>query len=93
MDVLIQSGIEGVALNIAWPYLEKEQKLSFKQQARDIVRTLFSLKGPPQYIYQDENPVVTKRISQEEACYRWVDGARINPRVLENLKGTMQGEN
>ena len=27
---------------------------------------LFELKGPPQYVYPDDNPVFNKRISQEE---------------------------
>jgi len=65
-DVLIQSRIEGVALAVAWRYLDNEAKLSFKRQARDIIILLSSLKGSPQYVYPDQNPTVNKRISQEE---------------------------
>ena len=36
VDYLIESRIEGVGLNVTWPYLSSAQKLLFKRQARDI---------------------------------------------------------
>ena len=55
MDVLIQERIEGVGLNVAWPYLTQDQKSSFKQQARQIVHALFTLTGPPGYLFPDSS--------------------------------------
>jgi hypothetical protein len=43
-QVLIQERIPGVGLNVAWPYLSQGQKESFKQQAREILRQLHTVK-------------------------------------------------
>ncbi|OGE47671.1 hypothetical protein PENARI_c039G00213 [Penicillium arizonense] len=43
-QVLIQERLPGVALAVAWPYLSQDQKQSFKQQARGILRQLQSVK-------------------------------------------------
>ncbi|KAJ6008673.1 hypothetical protein N7522_003689 [Penicillium canescens] len=42
--VLIQERLPGVALTVAWPYLSQAQKESFKQQAREILQQLHSIK-------------------------------------------------
>jgi len=67
IDVIMQSRIEGVALAVAWPYLTLTQKNSFKNQARQIVQMFRTLKGPPQYVVVDNDPVVNKGITQQEA--------------------------
>ncbi|KAH9983848.1 kinase-like domain-containing protein [Xylariaceae sp. FL0662B] len=43
-QVLIQERLPGVGLNVAWPYLSQGQKESFKQQAREILRQLHTVK-------------------------------------------------
>ncbi|KAJ5551249.1 hypothetical protein N7461_005947 [Penicillium sp. DV-2018c] len=42
--VLVQERLPGVALSVAWPYLSQAQMESFKQQARDILRKLHTIK-------------------------------------------------
>ena len=66
IDYLIQSRIEGVGLNVAWPYLSASQKQSFKSQTRHIVSALSTLKGPLQYVFPDEDPVKNKGITPAE---------------------------
>ncbi|KAJ6167938.1 hypothetical protein N7497_000781 [Penicillium chrysogenum] len=43
-QVSVQERLPGVALTVAWPYLSQSQKESFKQQAREILRQLHSIK-------------------------------------------------
>ncbi|KAK3690232.1 hypothetical protein B0T22DRAFT_491514 [Podospora appendiculata] len=43
-QVLIQERLPGVGLTVAWPYLSRDQKESFKQQARKILRQLHTVK-------------------------------------------------
>jgi len=42
--VLVQERLPGVGLNVAWPYLSQGQKECFKQQAREILRQLHTIK-------------------------------------------------
>ena len=42
--MLIQERIPGVALAVAWPYLSQRQMDSFREQAREILRELHSIK-------------------------------------------------
>lgn len=42
--MLVQERLPGVALAVAWPYLSQTQKENFKQQAREILRLLHSIK-------------------------------------------------
>ncbi|KAI1411209.1 hypothetical protein F5Y13DRAFT_165947 [Hypoxylon sp. FL1857] len=63
-DVLVQSRIPGVTLNVAWPYLTQAEKASFKQQARTLIKKLDQLKQPqsmgataPSYALPAANPV------------------------------------
>jgi hypothetical protein len=66
VDILIQSRIEGVALCVAWPYLSYAQKSSFKQQTQKIATALLTLKGAPQYVVPDPNPIANRGICQDE---------------------------
>ncbi|KAL4895860.1 kinase-like domain-containing protein [Aspergillus ambiguus] len=43
-QVLIQERLPGVALSVAWQYLSKSQKESFKEQAREILQQLHTIK-------------------------------------------------
>lgn len=63
----MQSRIPGVGLNIAWQYITAEQKLSFKSQARDLLRRMYSLSTPssePSYVVPDPDPVDHRGIQQ-----------------------------
>ncbi|KAK2743669.1 hypothetical protein FQN57_004778 [Myotisia sp. PD_48] len=40
-DLMVQSRIPGISLEVAWPNLTTEQKISFKEQARDIIKRSF----------------------------------------------------
>jgi Phosphotransferase enzyme family len=66
VDVLIQERIPGVALAVAWPYLTQTQKHTFKAQAKSIVQSLQSLRGPYGYLIPDGDPCRNKGISAEE---------------------------
>ncbi|OTA76917.1 hypothetical protein M434DRAFT_38748 [Hypoxylon sp. CO27-5] len=46
-DVLVQSRLPGVTLNVAWPYLTQEEKASLREQGRKIVKKLDQLLPPP----------------------------------------------
>lgn len=65
----MQSRIPGVGLNIAWQYITAEQKLSFKSQARDLLRHMYSLASPssePSYVVGDPDPADHRGIQQLE---------------------------
>jgi len=58
-------------LNVAWPYLSQGQKESFKQQARDILRQLHTIKPTDGrrarcYVVQDPNILTNGRIGPLE---------------------------
>ncbi|PVH97598.1 hypothetical protein DM02DRAFT_616399 [Periconia macrospinosa] len=62
-SVLIRERIPGVSLEIAWPYLSRSQKASFKGQVRSILKTLHTVKPPSSlppptrsYVVPDPDP-------------------------------------
>ncbi|KAJ5121412.1 uncharacterized protein N7515_009373 [Penicillium bovifimosum] len=70
-QVLIQERLPGVALCVAWPYLSKSQKQSFKEQTRAILGQLHTIK--PQdgrrirsHVVQDPSICCNGRISPLE---------------------------
>jgi COMPASS component SPP1 len=72
-DVLVQERIPGVGLNIAWQYITSSQKASFKDQAREILRLLHTVKpstaGAAQrrsYVVPDSDPVSHRGIQELE---------------------------
>ncbi|KAI3322292.1 hypothetical protein HD806DRAFT_536757 [Xylariaceae sp. AK1471] len=72
-DVVVQSRIPGVALNVAWPYLTPAAKASFKEQARSIVKNLEQVPRPstmgagaPSYVVPDPDPLRSRGISEIE---------------------------
>ncbi|KAI1913848.1 hypothetical protein LOZ12_002069 [Ophidiomyces ophidiicola] len=69
-DVLVQSRIPGVGLNVAWQYLTTAEKHSFKSQARGFLRQISSLPSPfsgPSYILPDPDPITHRGIRKLEA--------------------------
>ncbi|KAL9079031.1 MAG: hypothetical protein Q9157_002046 [Trypethelium eluteriae] len=69
--VLVQERIPGVGLNIAWQYIPQSQKVSFKQQARGLLRQLHQIKSPtalkrPSYVVPDLDPVSHRGIQELE---------------------------
>lgn len=69
--MLVQERIPGGALNVAWQHLSFAQKVSFKEQARDLLRKLQSLQPPPgqttrSYLVPDPNPVQNRGVMQLE---------------------------
>lgn len=69
--MLVQERIPGVGLNIAWQYITKEQKHSFKQQARQVLRQLSQIKPPAEcpsrsYAVPDPDPVSHRGIQDVE---------------------------
>ncbi|KAI9783098.1 MAG: hypothetical protein M1839_004267 [Geoglossum umbratile] len=70
-QVLVQERIPGVGLNVAWPHLSQGQRESFKQQAREILRQLHTIKPTDErrtrcYIVQDPNILTNGRILPPE---------------------------
>ncbi|KXG49491.1 Aminoglycoside phosphotransferase [Penicillium griseofulvum] len=68
-QVLVQERLPGVALAVAWPYLSQKQKEFFKQQAREILRQLHSIKPDGQtrsYIVPDPGILSNDRIQRLE---------------------------
>lgn len=77
-DVLIQQRVPGVGLNIAWQYISQSQKASFKQQARDILQRLQTVKAPTQYesrsyVVPDPDPVDHRGIQELEKTIIFLD--------------------
>ncbi|KAI0806366.1 hypothetical protein GGR55DRAFT_201072 [Xylaria sp. FL0064] len=71
-QVLVQERLPGVGLNVAWPYLSQGQKQSFKQQAREILRQLHTVKPSDgrrvrNHVVQDPNILTNGRIHPLEA--------------------------
>jgi COMPASS component SPP1 len=63
----VQERIPGVALAVAWQYLSLSQKLSFKQQAREVLRKLRTVTPPREmgrrsYVVPDPDPVTHRGI-------------------------------
>lgn len=70
-QVLIQERLPGVALSVAWPYLSRSQKQSFKEQARAILRQLHAIKPSDgrrarSHVVQDPNIFNNGRINPLE---------------------------
>ncbi|KAI1811682.1 hypothetical protein GGS20DRAFT_561777 [Poronia punctata] len=70
-DVLVQERIAGVGLNIAWQYISAAQKQLFKEEARDILRSLSKVKPPSSsttrsYIVDDADPKAHRGIQALE---------------------------
>ncbi|KAF3905934.1 hypothetical protein ABW21_db0201118 [Orbilia brochopaga] len=70
-DVLIQTRIAGVTLNVAWPYLSSTQKVSFKSQLRQILGRLRNIHPAPMtssasYVIPDSDPVKHRNITECE---------------------------
>ncbi|KAI1498124.1 kinase-like domain-containing protein [Biscogniauxia marginata] len=71
-QVLVQERLPGVGLNVAWPYLSQDQKQSFKQQAREILRQLHTIKPSDgrrarYHVVRDPNILTNGRIHPLEA--------------------------
>lgn len=70
--MLIQERIPGVGLNVSWPYLSESQRVSFKIEARTILRKLHAIR-PQQHrkghghVVQDPNIATNGRIHSLEA--------------------------
>lgn len=70
-DVFIQERIPGVGLCVAWQYLDKVRKQSFKNQARHILQQLQSIEPNvgikrPTYLVLDIDPVEHRGIQKLE---------------------------
>ncbi|KAI1758544.1 hypothetical protein GGR53DRAFT_516760 [Hypoxylon sp. FL1150] len=71
-QVLVQERLPGVGLNVAWPYLSRYQRQSFKSQARQILRQLQTIKPSDgrrtrYHVVQDPNILTNGRIQPLEA--------------------------
>ncbi|KAG5287407.1 PHD transcription factor [Histoplasma capsulatum G186AR] len=68
-DVLVQSRIPGVSLEVAWPYLTRKQKENFKKQARNIIQRINSVndgRSSPSYVVKGNRPKEEHRLQQAE---------------------------
>ncbi|OAQ73070.1 PHD transcription factor protein [Pochonia chlamydosporia 170] len=70
-EVLVQERIAGVGLNIAWQYISAAQKQLFKDEARNILRSLSKVKPPSSstsrsYIIEDVDPQAHRGIQKLE---------------------------
>lgn len=76
-QVLVQERLPGVALCVAWPYLSQVQKQSFKEQAREILRQLHTIKpNTPSrsHIVHDPNILSNGRLNPLEGEILFSDG-------------------
>lgn len=71
--MLVQERLPGVALCVAWPYLSRESKNSYKGQARKILRQLHTIKPTEtlqlqsrSHVVPDPNILTNGRINQLE---------------------------
>jgi Phosphotransferase enzyme family len=99
-DVLVQSRISGVGLNVAWPYLSAKQKASFKDQSRDILRKLNAIRPPPEmkepsYIVPDSNPVANRDIDpgEYEILFNNPKGSQASISTLSLMHNDLQTSN
>ncbi|KAJ2988966.1 hypothetical protein NUW58_g3709 [Xylaria curta] len=70
-QVLVQERLAGVGLNVAYPYLSEDQKAAFKQQAREILRKLHTIKPDGEqrgrfHVVRDPNILENGRIGPLE---------------------------
>ncbi|PGG99461.1 hypothetical protein AJ80_09347 [Polytolypa hystricis UAMH7299] len=66
-DILVQSRIPGVSLEVAWPYLNPEQRESFKQQTRDVahrIRQVKSARNRPSFVVEGNGPKEDYKLQQ-----------------------------
>lgn len=69
--MFVQERIPGVGLNVAWQYISKSQKASFKEQARQMLQKLRTITPPSEinyrsYIVSDPDPVHHRGIQEIE---------------------------
>lgn len=69
--MLVQERLPGVGLCVAWPYLSREQKNSYKEEARKILRQLHTIKPPKKlqdrsHVVPDPNILINGRINPLE---------------------------
>lgn len=69
--MLVQERLPGVGLSVAWPYLSRDQKETFKHQAREILHQLHSIKPIENlqgrsHVVSDPNILVNGRINPLE---------------------------
>ncbi|PGH18093.1 hypothetical protein AJ79_00721 [Helicocarpus griseus UAMH5409] len=68
-DVLVQSRIPGVSLEVAWPYLSTQQRENFKEQARNIIQQVGRVRdgrSSPGYVVKGDNPKEEHHLQQAE---------------------------
>lgn len=70
-QVLVQERLPGVGLSVAWPYLSRAEKESYKEQARKIIHQLHTIKPAEKlqarsYVVPDPNILCNGRINQLE---------------------------
>lgn len=69
--MLVQERLPGVGLSVAWPYLSREQKNSYKEEARKILRQLHTIKPPEKlqarsHVVPDPNILINGQINPLE---------------------------
>lgn len=69
--MLVQERLPGVGLSVAWPYLSRAEKESYKGQARKIIHQLHTIKPTEKlqarsYVVPDPNILCNGRINQLE---------------------------
>lgn len=69
----MQERIPGVGLNVAWRYLSSAEKRSFKSQAREVLKALYTIKASSDapncglgYVVPDPDPVTNRGIQALE---------------------------
>lgn len=70
--MLVQERLAGIGLNVAWPYLSERQRVSFKSQARQLLRQLHAIKPTgnrktQDYVVPDPNIGTNGRVGSKEA--------------------------
>ncbi|EFW20381.1 hypothetical protein D8B26_003229 [Coccidioides posadasii str. Silveira] len=68
-DILVRSRIPGVSLEVAWPSLNTDQKASFKEETRDIVRRIHRIKPNElraSYVVDSSSPDESTGLRQDE---------------------------
>ncbi|KAF7557466.1 hypothetical protein G7Z17_g671 [Cylindrodendrum hubeiense] len=70
-NVLVQERIPGIAMDVAWHYLGADEKASFKDQTREVIRKLYTVTPPdtvkgPAYVIPDPDPVAHRGLMNEE---------------------------
>ncbi|KKK13893.1 hypothetical protein ARAM_004210 [Aspergillus rambellii] len=71
LPVIIQERLPGVVLGVAWPYLSIKQKNFHKEEARKIIRQLYTIKPPENlrgrsYVVPDPNILTNGRLDPRE---------------------------